>query len=764
MLIKYYRSYSTFRNIFNTLVISLLVSIILLAFILSAVFSSVLTRQTNDISTRMLSRLTFMINQIYTDAYSIMLSLGYGENVDLNTMMFSESRDRLRDYSGFTRMRLLQTIYPGIAYIGVYNGIQDELMCTVGLEDATRATIREAILARYSQRNTRLIVPMTNETLVPLGFDPEFKTLTLMYYSPLSGPDRIGAIFVGIDCEYLGQFIKTVNENDNQMTFLVDEQGKVLSHPDYTQIFADYRQIDYVQKAASAEQASGFFFADIDQKKNLVTYLQDTELGWTYITLTPYDEITLLIRTVNYATILVSLIILLAGSVLSLMAAKKTFNPIAGLLTRAGYRPGESPKSGYTDIGYLNDQFSNYIESINTNEALLLNHALESLLLGAEELDQEKAGLLDKQKDALDAPFYMICLLNMTRSQHYRDMARKEKQYHRYTLAQFAEEYLAPITIGVVPVFMTSNSIALIVRLSSYTVPNGLVLALIETRKRFHEHSQMTFSAAVSGIYNDLYVLQDAYDEALQLMTERYFTGDDDIFQARARTIATASYNSKLEHEIWSAIKSGSERQIESTIRQFVDELRSLSYEYARHYISQLSLNIIAYSLAQTPHQEVDPFGPYKRNLEYSESLNDSLDQLLQLCRQIATLSQQNEDTSGSDQMDHAMLLAQERYMDPGFSTNIAAQEVGLSITYFNRQFRRKTGQSYSTYLNNYRLNVASSLLCTTSLSMSRICQNVGLTNESYFYSLFKREFGVTPHQYRSLHKECKDQTIQSPP
>ena len=174
-------------------------------------------------------------------------------------------------------------------------------------------------------------------------------------------------------------------------------------------------------------------------------------------------------------------------------------------------------------------------------------------------------------------------------------------------------------------------------------------------------------------------------------------------------------------------------------------------------------MNIIAYSLAQTPHQEVDPFGPYKRNLEYSESLNDSLDQLLQLCRQIAALSQQNEDTSGSDQMDHAMLLAQERYMDPGFSTNIAAQEVGLSITYFNRQFRRKTGQSYSTYLNNYRLNVASSLLCTTSLSMSRICQSVGLTNESYFYSLFKREFGVTPHQYRSLHKECKDQPALGP-
>ena len=99
------------------------------------------------------------------------------------------------------------------------------------------------------------------------------------------------------------------------------------------------------------------------------------------------------------------------------------------------------------------------------------------------------------------------------------------------------------------------------------------------------------------------------------------------------------------------------------------------------------------------------------------------------------------------------MRLAAEKYMDPGFSTNIAAQEIGLSITYFNRLFRRRTGQSYSTYLTSYRLNIASSMLCTTSLSMSRICQSVGLNNESYFYSLFRRDYGVTPHQYRNLYK-----------
>lgn len=201
------------------------------------------------------------------------------------------------------------------------------------------------------------------------------------------------------------------------------------------------------------------------------------------------------------------------------------------------------------------------------------------------------------------------------------------------------------------------------------------------------------------------------------------------------------------------------EKQIESAVQLFVEELRSLTYEYARHYLSQLTLNIIAYSMAQTLEQKTDSFSQYKRNLETSDSLDDSRDALLRLCRYVTMLNQQGEDTTGSDQMIHAQRLAKEHYTDPSFSSNVAAQEVGLSITYFNRQFHRKTGQSYSNYLNSYRLNEARTLLCTTSLSMSRICQTVGLTNESYFYSLFKREYGMTPHQYRRLHTDCSDPT-----
>lgn len=557
LLLKYYRSYATFRHIYNMMLVSLLVSIILLGSILSGLFSSVLTRQTNDISTRMLSRLTFIIRQIYEETYSVMLSLGYGENIDLNSMMFAPSPDRLRDYSGFTQMRLLQTIYPSISYIGVYSSVRNDFMCTVGLEEDSQNIIRESIMTSYNQKNANLVIPMTSRMRVPMGYDPDTKTLTMFYYSPLSGPDRIGAVFVGIDCEHLSQYIETVNKHDNQRTFIVNTQGMVLSHPDHAQIFADYHDLGYVQRALSAETTTGYFFVDIDNGKNLVTYLQDATLGWTYITLTPQDEITRLIRRVHYATILSSLSILLIGTVLSLMAAKSSFNPIASLLTRTGYQPDKSNVHGSSDIGYLNDKFASYIQSISTNETVLLNHALKSFLLGADEWDKENAEQLEKHRETLNAPFYMICLLKITRAQQYLDMARSERQFHQYSLAQIASAHLGPCTQGVMPVLMSSSTVAMILQLSTHRVPKDLVFAVIETRNSFQKHSRLASSASLSDVCNDLYLLPEAYKEAVQLISERYFTGEDDIFQARERRIVTAGYNTRLEHEIWSGIQAG---------------------------------------------------------------------------------------------------------------------------------------------------------------------------------------------------------------
>jgi len=273
MLFKYYRSYSTFRNIFNTMAVSLIFSIFVLSILLTAIFSSISINQTNEISTRMLSRLELMTERVYDEAYSVLLSLGFGEDIDINTMMFGDTRNRLRDYSGYTQMRLLQSIYQDISYIGVYNGKMDELMCTIGLEKETENKIRKSILDHYSSTGSRILIPMNNQKIVVHGYDPNLNTLTLIYYSPLSTNSQIGAIFLAIDCSYLSDFTTSINDENAQLTFIVDANGIVLSHPDETQILSDYSSVDYVKLSILKDKPSDSFFIKNQNKQTLATYI-----------------------------------------------------------------------------------------------------------------------------------------------------------------------------------------------------------------------------------------------------------------------------------------------------------------------------------------------------------------------------------------------------------------------------------------------------------------------------------------------------------
>ncbi len=55
------------------------------------------------------------------------------------------------------------------------------------------------------------------------------------------------------------------------------------------------------------------------------------------------------------------------------------------------------------------------------------------------------------------------------------------------------------------------------------------------------------------------------------------------------------------------------------------------------------------------------------------------------------------------------------------------------------------TGQSFVTFLNEYRLNAAAEALQTTDETILTIASQCGFENLSYFNRAFKAHFGMTP-------------------
>lgn len=73
-----------------------------------------------------------------------------------------------------------------------------------------------------------------------------------------------------------------------------------------------------------------------------------------------------------------------------------------------------------------------------------------------------------------------------------------------------------------------------------------------------------------------------------------------------------------------------------------------------------------------------------------------------------------------------------------------------MSRATFARQFRRHAGKSFSTFLNQVRLQAVCRALRDTTELVSNIALDHGFNQLSFFNRLFRREFGISPSAYRA--------------
>lgn len=77
------------------------------------------------------------------------------------------------------------------------------------------------------------------------------------------------------------------------------------------------------------------------------------------------------------------------------------------------------------------------------------------------------------------------------------------------------------------------------------------------------------------------------------------------------------------------------------------------------------------------------------------------------------------------------------------------AAQFSVSETSLKNYFHGVFGQNISIYLREMRMKKAADLLTTTKLSVATIAEKVGYMNQSKFASVFKKQFDMSPLEYR---------------
>jgi len=109
-------------------------------------------------------------------------------------------------------------------------------------------------------------------------------------------------------------------------------------------------------------------------------------------------------------------------------------------------------------------------------------------------------------------------------------------------------------------------------------------------------------------------------------------------------------------------------------------------------------------------------------------------------------------DDDGFGDLARAMEIIRTEFLEPPGVDEIAGRS-GMSAYQLNRRLKDLLGITARQLLTKTRIDVASRLLRTTSLSIGDVAQQSGYFDQSAFTRQFRRTSGLTPRQYRKRHQ-----------
>ncbi|WP_277584086.1 response regulator transcription factor [Psychrobacillus antarcticus] len=112
---------------------------------------------------------------------------------------------------------------------------------------------------------------------------------------------------------------------------------------------------------------------------------------------------------------------------------------------------------------------------------------------------------------------------------------------------------------------------------------------------------------------------------------------------------------------------------------------------------------------------------------------------------------------SQSDSIQQVLLIFREEYHEK-LTLSSVANRIHLNSTYLSRKFFEEIGIGFADYLNAYRLEIAKKLLTEhKEMSMAVIAERAGFNSQHYFSVMFKKQFQITPSEYRINPKRTRE-------
>lgn len=287
---------------------------------------------------------------------------------------------------------------------------------------------------------------------------------------------------------------------------------------------------------------------------------------------------------------------------------------------------------------------------------------------------------------------------------------------------------------------------------------NAAVLSLKSILKEIREKEKSAVVASISKPYKGIAGIRRSYEEARELFALASVSGASAFtIQEEVDKKEKTAFTEDAESLIVNAVRKNDPKELKEALIHFIYQLPG-EEELQCHYIHKMMLRtelMIKDSYGMTDELR-DKFRNYYSNLQ---NLNAA--RAVDVCYKIlgSAIEIRLQD-AGKDEaryfkeyMAEAVAYMEANLKDETLSIVSVAAHIYLNPVYFGRVFKNTFHMTFKKYLLQQRMEKAKRLLKEGNESIGNICEQVGISNPSYFSHLFKQYTGKLPSEYKKEHE-----------
>jgi YesN/AraC family two-component response regulator len=250
----------------------------------------------------------------------------------------------------------------------------------------------------------------------------------------------------------------------------------------------------------------------------------------------------------------------------------------------------------------------------------------------------------------------------------------------------------------------------------------------------------------------------EAVAQAEEMLNFYFYEIKGGIFSYdKMNTIIEMPINSttSFENQIQQAVRNSDIEKMELIL----DDMKKMISEGPRCYPSKIKhrvSSVIVLTLKELDDKISQE--QFDRLLNQSYQLYaecDSFDQLFEISKQLLGQAMQYS-LQNSNQYDivEECIVYIKAHLDSDLSLQKVAEHVHFHPNYLSGKIKNKVGLSYSAFLLKLRMELACKLLKNSNDKIQEIASKCGFNDSNYFNRMFKREYQISPEQYRKVHKK----------